>query len=126
MYILAGRRGVAVVGRLAQLARAPALQAGGHRFKSCIAQFAYSLVSNGLRIPPLLQPAPRSDNSYEKCLFGVFLNTVIRFPCACPATLDASFQVGQGLTKRPTAQRAQGVIRDAPIQVRFLRPLAVA
>ena len=29
-----------IVGRLAQLVRAPALQAGGHRFESCIAHHA--------------------------------------------------------------------------------------
>jgi hypothetical protein len=34
---------VMVCGRLAQLARAPALQAGGHRSESCTAQYHQSL-----------------------------------------------------------------------------------
>ncbi len=58
-------------GRLAQLARAPARHAGGHRFKSCIAQLRKSLFFRDLRSSLAILLRPIHAEFGRKCLNSV-------------------------------------------------------
>ena len=67
----------AVLGRASPTSNAgpPARHAGGHRFKSCIAQCCNSLWFKGLRLGSWLRGPQIRPNSGEKCHLSVFLAT---------------------------------------------------